>query len=224
MFLSVDYLYNFSLKLIRKNQAGGLKSNDFEFHWNDAQSAYMDDLLGRFQLRNNGKEGNNTGLIENETILTKLTPFTLPITLVITTGKATKPDDFIYTMALRINGERVYQIDKDQIYWVNKNVIDPPSITDNSYYYTEYENYYSFLPITVTSVDLDYISIPQNVIWGYTFDVQNRQVYNPGTSVQPLWDSQSCLEITKRMLTNLGVSFKDPDFLNFGKSVEATGE
>lgn len=224
MALSVDYLYKFVLNLIKKNQAGGVSSTEFAYHWNDAQASYQDDLLGRFQARNTGKEGANTGLIENETILTKLTPFTLPTTLTVSSGKATKPTDFIFTLALRINDEKVYQIDKDEIYWVKKNVIDPPSIAANSYYYTEYENYYSILPDTVTSVDLDYIIAPTNVVWGFTFDSEGRQVYNAGTSIQSKWDNNSNREITKRMLTNLGVSFKDKDFEEFGKSVQLMGE
>jgi hypothetical protein len=73
-------------------------------------------------------------------------------------------------------------------------------------------------------VQLEYIAYPRDVLWGFTYDEEGRQVYNEGTSIQPQWDNMSCREITKRMLTNLGVVFKDPDFLNFGKSVQLTGE
>jgi hypothetical protein len=48
-------------------------------------------------------------------------------------------------------------------------------------------------------------------------------VYSAGTSVQPLWDSNSCREITRRVLDTLGVSFKDADFSNFGNRVVNTG-
>lgn len=225
MALSVDYLYQFALKLMKKNQAGGLKSLEFTYHWNDAQGSYQDDLLGRFQARNNGKTGANTGLIEDETILQKLSPFTKPTTLTITTGDAPKPTDFVYRVGLRINGYDVYKINPNQIANVNASVIDPPSVSDNKYYFVEYEGYYYFLPRTgMSAATLDYIRTPPNVVWGFTFDTDGRQVYNPGTSVQPLWDNNSCREITKRMFTNLGVAFKDKDFENFGKSVQLTGE
>ncbi len=224
MALDVNYLYQFALKLIKKNQSGSLTSIEFAYHWNDAQGSYQDDLLGRFQARNNGKEGPNTGLIENETILTKLNPFTIPITLTITAGQATKPTDFIYTLALRINGFKVFQVDKDEIWSMNDDVIDPPSIAEDSYYYAEYGNYYKFFPDTVTEAELDYIGTPTDVLWNFTFDGNGRQVYTSAGSVQPVWDNNSSREITKRMLTNLGVSYKDADFMNFGKSVQATGE
>lgn len=224
MALSVDYLYSFCKGLIRKNQAGGLKSTDFDTQWNDAQGSYQDDLLGRWQARNTGKTGLNTGLIEDETILQKLAAFTIPYTLTITSGKANKPTDFVFRLAMRINGKDCYKIRHNQIATVNDSVIDTPSTTTNTYYFVEYERYYSFLPDTVTEADLDYIKTPDDIKWGYTYDSKDRQIYNSGLSVQPAWDNNSCREITKRMLTNLGVSFKDSDFLNFGKSVQMTGE
>lgn len=224
MAQSVDYVYQYSLKLIRKNQAGGLSATEFQFLWNDAQRSYFDDLLGRFQRQSVGKSGINTGLIENETIMTKLTPFTLNTSISISSGLGAKPDGFIYTLALRINGTKVFQIDHDTIWAVNDDVIDPPSIADDSYYYTEYGNNYSFLPNTVTTADLDYIKSPVDVVWGFTFDVNGRQVYDPTTSVQPEWDDSSCIEISKRALTSYGVTFKDADFENFGKSVQREGE
>lgn len=225
MILSVDYIYQFALKLMKKNQAGGLPSIEFCYQWNDAQNTYQDDLLGRFQARNNGKTGANTGLIEDETILQKLSPFIKPLPLTVTSGNADKPDNFVYRLALRINGVDVYKINHNQIANVNSSVIDPPSVSDNKYYFVEYEGYYYFLPRTgITTADLDYIETPRNIVWGYTWDADGRQVYNSGTSVQPQWNPNSCREITKRMFTNIGLSFKDKDFEAFGKSVQLTGE
>jgi len=222
--MTVDYIYKYALSIIRKNQAGGLKSTDFCFHWNGESNAYHTDLIGHFQRMNNGKGGNNTGLIENEVILTKLSPFTKnDPALAITSGQATKPSKFSYLLALRINGEKVFHINHGQIAAVNKSVIDPASTTDDKYYFTEYENKFSFLPNTVTAVDIDYIESPTDVVWGYTFDVDSRQVDDSTTSVQPQWLDSDCLEITKRMLKTLGVAFSSQDFQNFGNSVINTG-
>ena len=301
MALSVDYLYKFSLRLIKKNQAGGLTSLEFADFWNDSQSAFMSDLLGRFQLRSNGKTGANTGLILDETILQKLSPFTKPAALTIATGTSDKPTGLAYRLAMRINGVDCFKINHNQIATVNASVIDPPSITEDSYYFIEYEDYYSFLPTTVTAAALDYIEVPANVVWAYTFDADGRQVYNasgitgldvvfggvgytaptiafsapavggvqatatltvasgvitevvmtnigegyagltptftitgasttpanfgnPIVSVDPKWDNISAMEITKRMLKVIGVSFKDNDFANFGNQVMQSGE
>lgn len=209
--------------------AGGFSSTDFEYQWNDTQGTYQDDLLGRFQLRSNGKTGTNTGLIEDETILQKLAVFTTGVSIDITSGTVDKPDDFVYRVGLRINGFDGYKINPNQIANVNNNVIDPPSVAENCYYFVEYKKYYYLLPhtlptVSITTIDLDYIRTPKGIVWGYTWDSDGRQVYNAGLSTQPEWDDNSCREITKRMLTNLGISFKDADFVNFGKSVQLTGE
>jgi hypothetical protein len=222
MALSVDYLYNYCLNLIKKNQAGSLGSVEWARHWNGESNAYQDDLLGRFQARSNGKTGMNTGLIENETILQKLAPFTKNDIVTIAAGNGNKPADFKYLLALRISGDHVIHINKNQIATVNDNVIDPPSITDGAYYYTDYQGFYSFLPSTVTSASIDYIAAPVDVVWGFTIS-GGRQVYSSGTSTQSAWDDASNREICKRVLNTLGISFKDGDFANFGQHVINTG-
>jgi hypothetical protein len=224
MALTIDYLYKFCLNLIKKNQSGGITAVEFGFQWNAAQSAYMSDLLGRFQARSNGKEGNNTGLIQNETIMTKLTPFTISYSLPIVTGVGAKPADFLYTLALRINNAPVFQVNKDALWAMLDDVIDPPSETEDCYYYTEYGNNYKFYPATVTQADMDYIQSPPDVLWAFILDGSGRQVYDPSNSVQSKWDDLSNREVTERMLKTIGVSFKDQDFAGFGQSVQLTGE
>lgn len=225
----VNDIYQLYLKLSKKNQAGGISATDFFYYWNTEQNMYHQDIVGRWQQRSNGKTGVNTGLIQNETILTELSPFTLPATLTITSGNADKPEDFIFRLACRINGYRVQFINHDQIDAVSQSVIDPPSITDNKFYGVEYEDYYYFLPhtlptVTITTASLDYIASCEDVKWGYTWDADRRQVYNPGTSIQPKWSTPTVITITKRALTNLGVAFKDNDFLNYGRTAQASGD
>lgn len=222
MALTVDYLYQYTLNLIKKNQAGALGSVEWARHWNGESNAYQDDLLGRFQGRSNGKSGVNTGLIENETISQKLAPFTKNTTIAIALGNGNKPSDFKYLLALRIDNREVRHMNKNQKATVIDNAIDPPSVSEGAYYYTEYQGLYSFLPTTVASAEIDYIASPVDVLWNFTI-VAGRQVYSVAGSVQPQWDDASCREITKRVLNTLGVSFKDGDFANFGQHVINTG-
>ena len=108
-------------------------------------------------------------------------------------------------------------------------MIDPPSVADDKYFFVEYEDYYYLLPhtlptVSITTAELDYLSQPTDIKWGFTYDSQNRPVYNPGTSIQPQWNQSEIVEITKRTLTGFGVSYKDKDFQNFGKSAQVTGD
>jgi len=228
---NVNDIYNYLLWLADKNQSGGIPSEDFFYMWNAEQTAYQEDLLGKWQNRNNGKEGANTGLILNETSLQKLAPFTLSNPITISSGKAIKPDDFIYEVGIRMSAtggtadSKVYKINPGQIPHIKKSVIDPPSITDDKYYATEYENYYALLPSNVTgSLTLDYIASCRDVKWGFTWDADDRQVYSAADSVQSKWSKNTNIEITKRALKSLGVHFNDKDFENFGNSNIVTGD
>lgn len=220
---TVDQVYSFLRWLLRKNQAGAISSGDFFNAWNSESSSYFQDLLGRFQARSNGKLGMNTGMIENETVETKLSPFIKPPTpLAIAGGLATLPADFIYKLGLRINGVDVFHVNKNQVAAVNNSSFDAPSISADRYYYTHYENKYMFLPSAVTEAELDYVSHPVDIVWAYTI-VGGRQLYNAGASVQPQWLQTDIVEITKRSLKSFGVSFHDRDFAEFGNSVINTG-
>jgi len=218
MALTVNDLYVFTQKLIRKNQSGSLTSTEFNTFWNDAQRAYMGDLLGRFQLRSNGKLGMNTGLMLNETILTKTS------TLNISGGSVSKPTGLLYRLALRIDDFDVVFVNHGQISEVKKSVIDAPSVADNKYYAYEIESTYKFLPATVTTAEINYIGDVTDIVWGYTLDGNGRQVYSSGASTQSKWDDISNMEITKRMLQNIGLSLKDRDFQNFGSQNIQTGD
>jgi hypothetical protein len=229
MAWSVNDILELTKFLIKKNQSGGISASNLFYAWNTEQNAYHSDLLGKWEARNNGKTGSNTGLIMDETMTTKLSPFTIPGSIAISNGQATKPTDFIFGLARRLSVSSieylVTKINHGQIFYVNNDVIDPPSITDGCYYVIEYEGYYSILPSSSTgNLLLDYIASPTDVKWGFTFDGQGRQVYNAGTSVQPKWNTPTIIEITKRTLTSFGVSFKDNDFTNFGKTNTVTGD
>lgn len=224
MAWSVNDILNYTKWLTNKNQAGSISATDLFYMWNSEQRSMMSDLLGRFQPQANSKTGANTGLIQDKTYLQKLAPFTKPVTLIIVTGNSDKPDDFVYELALRINGFDVIHINHDQKAVVSNSVIDPPNVIDNKYYVTEYEDYYSFLPTTVTTASLDYIAVPNDIKWGFTLDTDGRQVYSEGLSKQPAWDDLTIVEITKRTLKSLGVHFKDQDFAQFGQSNIVTGD
>jgi len=224
MSWSVNDIMNFYKFQLRKNQAGSISATDLFYAWNPEQYMYHNDIVGRWQKNSNNKTGMNIGLIQNETILTDLAPFTITTPIAISSGNAPKPTGFIYTADLRRNGKKITHITPDQISEVNESVIDPPSEADTTYYYTEYEGYYYLLPNNMTgNVTLDYVAACTDIVWGYTFDGNGRQVYNPATSVQPQWNQNTIIEITKRVLTSFGISFKDKDFEEAGRSAQNTG-
>jgi hypothetical protein len=225
MAWSTNDIMNFFKFHLRKNQAGSISATDLFYAWNTEQSMYHNDLVGRWQGRSNGKSGANTGMIMNETIRTELAPFTINDSIAISSGNVTKPSDFIYTIDVRIGGISVTPITPDQISSVNASVIDAPSASTQTYYYTEYEGYYYLLPQSVTgNATVDYVASCRDIVWGYTFDADGRQVYSVGASIQPQWLQNTIVTICKRTLTSFGISFKDKDFEEFGRIAQASGD
>lgn len=223
MSWSVDKLWGFTTSLLNKPQSGNLTPSMFFYAFNSQQRLYMADIVGRFQARNTGKAGANTGLIQNEVDLTKLSPFTKPVTLTVTAGNANKPADFIYRLAARINDKEVIFIDKGQIAFVINSVIEAPSVSMGRYYATEYEGYYQVLPSIVTSMDLDYIADVVDVVYATIPDGNGRPIYDPANSTNPLWDNLSLMEIVQRTLKPYGVHFTSADFENYGREAINTG-
>ena len=220
---SVDNIYQYTRFLTNKNQAGGISATDLFNAWNAEQSQYHQDIVGRWQKQNNTKTGVMSGLVEDEVSISALAPFIVPVTIPIAGGLGFKPLDYIFGVALRINKAKVFSIPHDTIWAVEDDVIDPPSIPEDSYYVTEYLTYFSFLPSTVTSFQLDYVAETRDVVWGFTLDGQNRQVYNPATSVQPQWNKNTVVTITKRTLKGFGIHFDSRAFEAFGDSNIQTG-
>lgn len=220
---SVDNIYQYTRFLTNKNQSGGISATDLFNAWNGEQAMYHQDLVGRWQKQSNTKTGIMSGLVEDEVTISALAPFIVPVTIAISGGLGFKPTDYIYSVALRINGTKVFSVNHDMIWAVNDEVIDPPAVADNSYYYSEYLSYFSFLPATVTSFDLDYVAETTDVVWGFNLDANNRQIYNPATSVQPKWNKNTVIEITRRTLKSFGLHFDSREFEGFGESNIQTG-
>lgn len=221
---SVNDIYNYTKFLTNKNQAGGISSTDLFNAWNGEQAMLHQDVVGRWQKQSNTKTGIMSGLVEDEVTISMLAPFIIPATIPVAGAMGFKPTDYIYGIALRINGAKVFSVTHDTIYAVNDDVIDPPSIPDNRYYYTEYLTYFLFMPPGVTTFDLDYVAETNDISWGFTLDADNREVYNPATSVQPKWNKNTVIEITRRTMKSFGLHFDSREFENFGQSNIQTGD
>jgi hypothetical protein len=221
---SVDNIYQYTRFLMNKNQAGGISATDLFNAWNAEQAKYHDDLVGKWEKQNLTRTGVMSGLIEDEITISKLSPFIVPVTINVAGGLGFKPADYIYGVALRINDAKVFQVAHDTIWAVKDDVIDPPSIAEDSYYYTEYLTYFLFLPPAIKTFDLDYVAETTDIVWGFTLDANNRQVYNPATSVQPKWNKNTVITITDRTLKLFGLHFDSREFEQFGESNIRTGD
>lgn len=217
---TVNDVYQLMLKTGRKNQYGLLRRSDFQYFYNQAQSQYFNDLRGRFQRALLNAQ---QGTFNDETISTKLSPFTkINIPTTVTVGIATKPTNFIRLQAMRtVYGKPVQRIAPDKLANRLRSEIDP--LTDIDPVYVDSAGVWQIFPTTVANINIDYLRQPQDVVWGFT-TTNGREVYDSNTSKHPEWLDDDAKEIAMRALKLFGISIKDPELVSIGEQTNVKGE
>jgi hypothetical protein len=221
--MTVDDCYRQLRFIIRKNKLGSLNPQDFQDAFNAAQRNYYDFLVGRIEQYRYDSPKPRVGLSMTDNVVSRLMPFEKSSSATISSGLAAKPSDFNKLLAMYTsNNYRVYRIEEDRFAERIQDSIDP--IDESNAFFVEQGNSFRVYPTTLTSVTMKYLSVPVNVVWGYTLDGSGRPVYNSSTSVQPLWYDNDIDEILGRAAKIIGVSIKEPVLQQFGQSVINTGE
>ena len=81
-----------------------------------------------------------------------------------------------------------------------------------------------FYPITLGTAVLSYVSVPPQIVWGYTLDGNGRPVYSSGTSVQPVWYDADKLEIISRALKLIGLNLQMGQLEQYANQVTNQGQ
>ena len=176
--MNIDDMYKICQYAINKSQNGYLTSSEFNLLVNQAQTSYLDYLLGEFQQYQYGRAQARVSYSQNEDIRQRLSPLITETTLSISgAGIASYPSDYIQADAMRTSAfARVRFVQQDSLYSYYNSTIDP--IATNPIYLIEPSGF-KFYPITLASAVLTYIKNAPEMIWGYCLDANGRQVYNP---------------------------------------------
>ena len=220
---TVDYCYSTLRFIVRKNQLGSLSPTDFQYAFNTAQRNYYDFLVGRIEQYRYDSPKPRIGLSMTDNVVSRLMPFEQTTTLTVTSGLANKPAGFNKLLSMYTsNNYRVYRIEEDRFAERYQDSIDP--IDEANAFYVEQNTNWRIYPTTLNNLTLKYLSVPNNVIWGYTTDGNGRPVYDAVNSIQPLWYDNDIDEILARAAKIVGVSLKEPTLVQFGEQVMAKGE
>lgn len=213
------------LYAIRKNQNGNLNPASFNLVINQAQTSYMDYLLGQFQKYIPGRPFAPVDFGQNEDIRQRLSPFIpAPVTLTVDgNGQSAYPAGYLNSDAMTygIYRQRVKFIQQDRLFSHLNSYIDP--VATNPFYLI-YKDGFQFYPTTLGSAYLSYIKQPDTLVWGSTPDIYNRPIYNPGTSVQPQWLDLDMLQIIVRALAIVGVNLQLNVVEQYSQVIKTTGQ
>lgn len=220
---TVDYCYSTLRFIVRKNQLGSLSPLDFQYAFNTAQRNYYDFLVGRIEQYRYDSPKPRIGLSMTDNIVSRLMPFEQSGTLTVSNGLANKPAGHNKTLAIYTpNNYRVYRLEEDKFAERIQDSIDP--INEANAFYVEQNTNWRIYPTSLNNLTIKYLSVPTNVVWGYTTDGSGRPVYDPTQSTQPLWYDNDIDEILARAAKIVGVSLKEPVLTQFGEQVMAKGE
>jgi len=225
MAYNVNDVYKLVLYAVGKNlQQGYLSPEDFQITINQAQKSYASYLLGSFQQYAPGRPEARVEFGQNSVIRARLVPIIYNTTLSVDgAGFSPYPSDFVQVDAMwsYYGYDRIREIQQNQFYGVYNSVIDP--IANYPVYMIENAGF-RFFPNTIGQAKMSYVIEPPDMVWGYTLDVNGVPVYNPATSVQPVWSDAAILEIIVRALRIIGVNLDYNQVSGYAVQIENQGQ
>lgn len=218
-------MYELMKYIIRKNQNGNLRPQDFNLVINTASISYMDYLLGEFQKYTPGRPFAAVDFGQNQDIRQRLSPFIpAPVTLTIDgAGLSSYPADYLNSdaMVYGIYKQRVKYIQQDRLFSHLNSYIDP--VATNPFYLI-YKDGFQFYPTNLGSATLSYIKKPVNMFWNFIEDIYHRPVYTSIGSVQPQWQELDQLEVVVRALAQVGVNLQLRDVEQYSQLIKTGGQ
>jgi hypothetical protein len=225
MAYTVDDVYQIVTYAVGKNlQQGYVSPADFNLIINQAQKSYVSYLLGSFQQYQPGRPTARVEFGQNSVVRQRLSPIIYQTNLGIDpTGFSPYPADYLQVDAMwSLYGyQRIREVQQNFLYSTYNSVIDP--IANWPIYIIENVGF-RFFPVTLGSAKMSYVQQPPDMVWAYTLNVNGVPVYNPATSVQPVWDDATILEIIVRALRLVGVNLQYNDVSAYANQIQVQGQ
>lgn len=222
--MDVNTIYNLIQYICSKNiQQGFVSPKDFNTIINQAQTSYLNYLLGDFQKYQPNHPQSTVEIGVNGIVRQRLMPLIKESTLTIN-GSGTSPYPNSYEQV-----DAMYTTTYSKIRYVQQNylpsylnsTIDP--VATNPIYLMK-QSVLQFYPHSLGSAIISYVSTPPTIVWAYTLDGNGRPVYDPTNSVSPVWFDVDILDIVSRALQLVGVSLQSGQISNFANQIKAGGQ
>lgn len=221
--MTVDTAYKIVQFAVNKSQNGYTTPDEFNLVINQAQTQFMDYLLGEFQSYQVGRPISKVQFGNNETTRQRLTPFIKSTTLTVDgNGVATYPTNYQQTDTMFTSTYgRVKFISQDYLASYLSSRIDP--IATNPIYMLNMYGF-KFYPNTIGTTILNYIETPNQIVWAYTVDGNGLPVYNPSLSIDPRWYDVDMMEIIARALRIIGVNLQSNVVSQYANEIKMQGQ
>lgn len=222
--MTINDVYVLIQYIINKNQDGYLSPDEFNLIINQAQTSFLNYLLGEFQQYQVQHPQPRLAYSQNQTTRQRLEPFIKETTLTLDSGGfANYPVDYeqVDAMLSLYNLNRIRFIQQDSQFSYRRSVIDP--IETNPVFLLK-RGGFQFYPTDVTDVNLSYVSTPQAMFWANINNQYGIPVWDQANSVDPAWFDVDTYEIICRALRMVGVNLQQPDVQAYANDIIKQGQ
>jgi len=218
--------------IANKHQKGYVDADTYMRIINQAQDSFCSYLLGEFQQYKYQSPVPRVQYGENRNVRQSLTPLIYRYKLgERADGTWDYPLDFqqVDGMWDIYNFGRIRFVQQQQLHSTLNSVIDP--VESNPIYLLEDEGFrfypnqnYNGVTLSNSQALLSYVKTPPRIVWGFTLDANEREIYNQETSIDPVWYDLDMFEIICRALKIISVNLQAGQVQQYASEILANGQ
>ena len=215
MAISVDTVYKKVLAILNKESRGFLTPDEFQRIGSQVQLDLLDKAFhdyNRAVARDSmGRGGQGYADIPKK-IQDRIDPFYATASVTLTSGVGTLPTYYnIISVSTDSKQTDIERVEKAKLSFLLSSPLTTPSTTFPVYYITGAT--LTVNPSSLTSVDIDYVSVPNSPVWNYTTDSNGAFTYTATGSTDFGLHPSSEVDLILGILRYSGVIIKDPSVI-----------
>ena len=212
MAISVDTVYKKVLAILNKESRGFLTPDEFQRIGSQVQLDLLDKAFhdyNRAVARDSmGRGGQGYADIPKK-LQDRIDPFYATASVTLTSGVGTLPTFYnIISVSTDSRQTDIERVEKAKLSFLLSSPLTTPSTTFPIYYVTGAT--LTVNPSSLTSVDIDYVSVPDSPVWNYTTDSNGALTYTTTGSTDFALHPSSEVDLILGILRYSGVIIKDP--------------
>ena len=212
MAISVDTVYKKVLAILNKESRGFLTPDEFQRIGSQVQLDLLDKAFhdyNRAVFRESMGRGGQGYADVPKKIQDRIDPFYATTSVTLTSGVGTLPTYYnIISVSTDSRQTDIERVEKAKLSFLLSSPLTTPSTTFPVYYITGAT--LTVNPSSLTSVDIDYVSVPNSPVWNYTTDSNGAFTYTATGSTDFGLHPSSEVDLILGILRYSGVIIKDP--------------
>ena len=215
MAISVDRVYRKVLAILNKESRGFLTPDEFSKIGSQAQLDLLDkafhDYTRAITKQSFGRGRQGYADIPKK-IQDRIDPFYANASVTLTSGVGTLPTFYnIINVSADSRLTNIERIEKSKLSFLLSSPLTAPSTTFPIYYVTG--STITVNPSTLTSIDIDYVSVPEDPVWNSTVDSNGALTFNSTGAVDFTLHPSSEVDLVLEILRYVGIVIKDPSVI-----------